>query len=105
AAVSIFMVEAVEAGVPAFRSKSTSSVAALITAALKVPSLGSAASMATEQVRAIEEVTEGVGLALWLALSLGWLTAVLEAPEMLKPAIISASVATPDAEPIAICLK
>ena len=76
-----------------------------MTTALKVPSRASAASAATEQLRAIEDVTEGVGLALWLALSLGMLTAGLEAPEMLNPAMINASVTTPDAEPIAICLK
>ena len=55
------MVEAVAAGALPLRSKSTSSVSALMTMPLKVPSLVSAAWVATEQVRVAFGVTEVVG--------------------------------------------
>jgi len=79
----------------------------LITMPLKFASLGSVTWAATEQVRATLEVTDGVGLAESLALAELEGSAVIRValPEMLKPPMISARVATPEAAPMPTCLK
>jgi hypothetical protein len=101
------MVDAVAAGTSALRSNKISSVSALMTTPLKLARRASATRVATEQVRAMLEVGEALGELDVEALcdADGSLVNFEAVPEMLKPPMISARVAIPEAAPIATCLK
>ena len=78
----------------------------MITTAEKVASFASAAASATLQLRASVGVTEGVAVGVADESVVPSSAELFEAvPEMLKPPMIRANVATPEAAPIATCLR
>jgi hypothetical protein len=103
--VRVFITEAVAAGVFALRSNKTSSVDALITTHENFAKRGSVANVATEQLRALDELGLGEAETVLEADARGALVTFPPNPPMLNPPMIKPKIARPMSAPLPTSLK